>query len=457
MFFCAVMIQDDGLRFQNDFIALKSEARRQFVSVAHLIDKLLPVAAALGLNNPRPEFIQTDYYDLLGVSPDAATDEIKKAYRQHARITHPDIQKGTNQKFIIISEAYAVLSDETLRRQYDISRKATNRLNWSENTKHRKDKTHQSRVLRRYSVWFVSTVLLLAFFALLIDQINRELSLTGAYFDDLPKKEPSYPITTREAENNEYSPAAPPMPLAPINPINRINENFSEPQPTESRPPEIEKKEFAIHPEKRTPLEKKKIDSADQTLPQTETPENTQLANRQVLKDHLTKKKGGGVTLSGIRATEPVDGTRLRSQTDTINPEIMAADISSTTILHRINAFLEHYARTYEKGNVESFMKLFGDHATENGRTIKSLFPVYQRNFASIESIRYSIKMRNYSWDLARGKITVNGEFSLHWRKKGDAHPYHSDGVIKLCLIPGPNPSFLVESLSYSFNKNSHR
>jgi len=63
----------------------------------------------------------TDYYDILGVSKNASSEEIKKSYKQLAKKYHPDVNKENNaeHKFKEISEAYAVLSDEKKRQQYD--------------------------------------------------------------------------------------------------------------------------------------------------------------------------------------------------------------------------------------------------------------------------------------------------------------------------------------------------
>lgn len=60
-------------------------------------------------------------YETLGISKDASSDEIKKAYRKLARQYHPDINKdpGTEEKFKEINAAYEILSDETKRKQYD--------------------------------------------------------------------------------------------------------------------------------------------------------------------------------------------------------------------------------------------------------------------------------------------------------------------------------------------------
>ena len=63
-----------------------------------------------------------DYYEVLGVSRDASLEEIKKTYRKLARQYHPDVNNGddeASERFKEISEAYAVLSNEEKRRQYD--------------------------------------------------------------------------------------------------------------------------------------------------------------------------------------------------------------------------------------------------------------------------------------------------------------------------------------------------
>jgi len=64
----------------------------------------------------------SDYYKTLGVGKNAAKEEIKKAYRKLAMKYHPDHAKGdksAEEKFKKISEAYAVLSDDEKRKQYD--------------------------------------------------------------------------------------------------------------------------------------------------------------------------------------------------------------------------------------------------------------------------------------------------------------------------------------------------
>lgn len=71
------------------------------------------------------DWIEKDYYKILGVSKDADQAEIKKAYRTLARELHPDRNsndKATETRFKEVSEANAVLSDPAKRKEYDEAR-----------------------------------------------------------------------------------------------------------------------------------------------------------------------------------------------------------------------------------------------------------------------------------------------------------------------------------------------
>lgn len=66
--------------------------------------------------------MEKDYYQTLGISPRAGSEEIKKAYRHLAFKYHPDSNGGkteSEEKFKEVSEAYGVLIDPQKRADYD--------------------------------------------------------------------------------------------------------------------------------------------------------------------------------------------------------------------------------------------------------------------------------------------------------------------------------------------------
>lgn len=71
------------------------------------------------------DWVEKDFYAILGVSKEATAEEIKKSYRKLARQYHPDKNPGdeaAEQRFKDISEAHSVLSDPEQRQQYDAIR-----------------------------------------------------------------------------------------------------------------------------------------------------------------------------------------------------------------------------------------------------------------------------------------------------------------------------------------------
>ena len=73
-----------------------------------------------------PTVEKVDYYRILGIKRNANLEEIKEAFREQAKIHHPDTKRITNDQditvFKLINEAYTILSNPITRKEYDNER-----------------------------------------------------------------------------------------------------------------------------------------------------------------------------------------------------------------------------------------------------------------------------------------------------------------------------------------------
>jgi curved DNA-binding protein CbpA len=96
---------------------------RQFRRVATLQARSLVRRSNYCFRNEVPKFDPAkDYYQVLGVSKHTPENEVKKAYYRLAKEYHPDSHPGKEGKFKEVNEAYSVLSDPSLKKQYDAAR-----------------------------------------------------------------------------------------------------------------------------------------------------------------------------------------------------------------------------------------------------------------------------------------------------------------------------------------------
>ena len=91
------------------------------MTLIRLILIVLLIIVVLSLED---NIINKDLYKVLGITKDAAINDIKKAYRKLAQVHHPDKAKGPDKQlhealFREIAEAYEILSDSNQRQEYD--------------------------------------------------------------------------------------------------------------------------------------------------------------------------------------------------------------------------------------------------------------------------------------------------------------------------------------------------
>ncbi len=117
-------ITDPQEKFQRRFAAA---CRTNLIDPDDIRRRMKLVASVLGV------YKQVDYYKILGVTPDADAQSIKQAYRERARIFHPDKATGEDKdgaKFVKLHDAYVHLSDPQMRDLYDRTRVGAG--NWIE-------------------------------------------------------------------------------------------------------------------------------------------------------------------------------------------------------------------------------------------------------------------------------------------------------------------------------------
>ena len=79
-------------------------------------------------NHWPPDWRDHDYYAIIGVPATATTEQITQAYRRLARSTHPDVHADhpdATERFRLLADAHAVLTDPATRATYDRSRNPT--------------------------------------------------------------------------------------------------------------------------------------------------------------------------------------------------------------------------------------------------------------------------------------------------------------------------------------------
>lgn len=154
----------------------------------------------------------------------------------------------------------------------------------------------------------------------------------------------------------------------------------------------------------------------------------------------LTQLERFGSSLSETLFQEPAEHDSAQS----LEP------LTSGDIGPRIADFLKRYAEAYEHKDLVAFLSLFEPNATENGKPLSSLVPLYLDNFHGAHRSRFDIDLQK--WILTREGVDVDGlmHIAIQFR---DELPLQVNGVIRLQLV-GYKNNFRIKRLDYSLGES---
>jgi len=478
---------------------LQKEARLQGISWDRLIVKLTPVAVSLGIYTL--DDIQADYYQILGISSGADAKSIKKAYREKARQTHPDIQYGHNEQFLTIHEAYEVLSNPVRREQYDLKQKHLKYQGWSEFSEPQAEQETGngdfSGVSFRRHVYSLGVILLLfVFIAVIADMLIQQRSLENDFplvaqksetvaSPSLTEISDTFVSDTKKDSIDSYS--------KNIKQITSKKEGISERKPLKKPLKKIDK---SLDRQKDKPV--LLVAHKSETVASPSLTETSDTFNSDTKKDsidsysknikQITSKKEGTseskplkkivksldrqkdkpvllVEVPDIPKRELLSETAIGQYAKTKPKKLYQDSISkwmgnqqsdskkkSMDLTRQLNAFLSRYCQVYEHRNLDQFMNLFTENAKENGKPIQQLLPTYRKNFQIIDAIEYKIDIASYARDFNLDRIQVEGSFFLKWMKKHSDQWHQYNGIIRMTLIRHED-SFRVQQLNYQFSR----
>ncbi len=437
---CAGIVNDDE---SNAFLrSFTLVCRQKGIDIRLLREKLIPVANALGLTIE--SVASQDYYHVLGLTPAASTDEIKKAFRQKARKVHPDTNysgKSQSSAFVKLNEAYQTLSNPESRRCYDQNCQPIGL--WNE------QRSQDQSPPRKFGFIYMIGGLALFFItvAFIFDFIFREEILS-----DIPYTDQQPPISTLEHATLSN---------------NKAKDNLlfkSETKPQTSDDKKITKKTSArvgamefIDTQKNSALIPVKGVSPSWLVGKKSTDKHSE-PERQIGPRVNSSMKTGDVTI--VSAPSPPvlpksdkndHQTLLRSakysQSSTPSPPRPQKDSVLVNQEDKIENFLKTYCMTYEQKKLKKFVSFFKPDAIENGKPFHTLLPQYRHNFATIASITYTIVMHKYSYLSDSTDIWMEGEFFVRWREYG-ANWKKNSGSVSMRLEQSEK-SFLVKQLYY--------
>lgn len=398
------------------------------------------VATVLGV------YKQADYYGILGIAPDADDDAIKKAYRNKAKMHHPDKRdgaQGRSDEFIELHAAYSHLRDPKLRKIYDAVPEVKGP--WVQGSQ----KTSSSRrrpALGRIASWLCLFIGGMVIFAYAFEVYQNK---STQFVSQLPVDDGLEPEVPESVHSNHPIVAN----RDPLGPSTEVGQGAASDQETlyptkidngalESVPP---LKPTATKASSATAHIDKRMDAADvEAVDHTGSIE----ASEKTIKGQNPSQPKAPKVSKTKRPLVPKKIQQLntaKTQADAVTEK----DGSPIYIVQkeRVLSFLKRYTESYEERDLTKFKAFFTDDAMEQGQPFKALLPKYKKTFKNIKSMEYKIEIGSLSMGKGGSKIFIDGDFKAQFRlvnsRTGQNH-----GSIRMELRDDPN-GLLVTRLDY--------
>ena len=442
-----------------------------------------------------------DYYAVLGLSPDATEDEVKRSYRQLSRRYHPDTAPtagaaGTD-RFIRITRAYhaIIAGEEPAPPAIPFSPAASSPPIRKGGQRRR---LFGPRVPLRAVVGLALLAGIVVAACLVVSEVYSRRVMLKTLHDGgvafVPPKaqktvrEEPAALTfaeklrrTREAEavaakkdergktivaaastQPDPTASARPTPVASRqpNPVASAQPSLAQSsrptpavistagrdlKPATEHPPQGKARFLASHRNDR-----EGASSQPTPTPSSRpTPAVISTAGRD-LKPAMEKSQATKAT-PVIKPVPATDTTPILTATKPPPPSAPAQPPHTEAQLQQqLNRFLTAYCQAYGARNLTKFQQFFTPKATENGTPVSDLMPTYSKLFASTKGL--SLRISTLKWHQpAAGRIALNGRFEIDLDYR-DADAVHGAGKIDFQLAYD-DTSLKVQKMTYSFDQ----
>jgi curved DNA-binding protein CbpA len=474
---CRHLASPPNKAYEIRFLTLCSERR---FDAAAIHRRVLSISQALRLN-PAVEALP-QYYRTLGVPANADEKAIKHAFREKAKVVHPDRQTENKDAFLELQTAYHHLGDPRRRHRYDQAHQGGGK--WIESAENPMPPQQGGGYGRLFGIIGALSAVLMAA-AFILDLFYNETSIFNG-------PEPAAPATAMSRP--ERRPAA--------NPAPSLNDQDGRPAVT---PTVLYAHQTGISPptqydsgaaDPAAPLNRRKLATgakAAQSAPHAERPQSPALAMphppaamalepapvplpapvrapARPLTTAVTKKHprpAGERTHTIPRPTpqKPIDvpsaitepaplETEYRepvaSTAGSAGRETRPRTAPARLLEARLQDFFDKYCKVYASRDLEKFRTFFTRDAIEQGRPIESMLPVYQETFSIIKTVDYAIRIRTISAIPRTGRVKVDGQFQASYELQGGRRGTSSGTV--LMELTERDERFQIKNLEYFHN-----